>query len=139
MLALPRWRIIVCAVAVLFGLLFTLPNVLPANVSVPGLPSQRLSLGLDLQGGSYLLLEVDQASLKAERLNNLVEDVRSTLREQQIVFSSLGAVNGAVSLRITDEAQMDAARTALSKLGTLLQTGARDVTSRSCFPCPPRP
>ena len=128
MLALPRWRIIVCALAVFFGLLFTLPNFLPANVSIPGLPSQRLSLGLDLQGGSYLLLEVDQAALKAERLNNLVEDVRTTLRDQQIVFSNLGVVNGAVSLRITDAAQLDAARTALSKLGTPLQTGARDVT-----------
>ena len=43
-------------------MLFTLPNVLPANVrdSLPGfLPKQTLNLGLDLQGGSYLLLEVD--------------------------------------------------------------------------------
>ena len=128
MLALPRWRVAVCAVAVLFGLLFTLPNFLPADVSMPGfLPHQRLSLGLDLQGGSYLLLEVDTAALKAERLNNLVEDVRTTLREQQIIFSNPGVVNGAVSVRINDGAQLDAARTALSKLGTPLATGARDV------------
>ncbi len=127
MLALPRWRIVVCALAVFLGLLFTLPNFLPANVSIPGLPSQRLSLGLDLQGGSYLLLEVDQAALKAERLNNLVEDVRTTLKDAQIVFSNPGVVGGDVSVRITDPSQLDAARAALGKLGTLSQTGVRDV------------
>ena len=128
MLALPRWRIIVCAVAVLLGLLFTLPNFLPANVSIPGLPSQRLSLGLDLQGGSYLLLEVDQTALKAERLNNLVEDVRSSLKDAQVVFTSPSVVNGAVTVHITDPNQIDAARTALSKLGTPLASGVRDVS-----------
>ena len=127
MLALPRWRIVVCALAVFLGLIFTLPNFLPANVSIPGLPSQRLSLGLDLQGGSYLLLEVDQAALKAERLNNLVEDVRTSLKDAQIVFSSPGVSGGDVTVRITDPGQMDAARAALSKLGTLSQTGVRDV------------
>jgi len=128
MLPLPRWRVALCIAAAFLGLIFTLPNFLPANVTLPGyVPHQRLSLGLDLQGGSYLLLEVDTAALKAERLTNLVEDVRTSLREQQIIFSSPGVVNGAVSVRINDATQMNAALSALRKLGAPLATGARDV------------
>ena len=79
MLALSRWKVILVALSALFGILFTLPNLLPADVvrSLPAfMPSSRLSLGLDLQGGSYLLEEVDTRALLAERLTNLTEDIR---------------------------------------------------------------
>ena len=55
MLALPRWKVILCIVAVLFGLVFTAPNVIPQKTleALPGwLPKAKLNLGLDLQGGS---------------------------------------------------------------------------------------
>ena len=132
MLNFARWKVVLCALAVLFGVIFTLPNLLPASVSanLPSwVPHQRLNLGLDLQGGSYLLLEVDTAALKAEKLTNLVEDVRTTLRAQQIVFSSLGQAGGAVSVRITDAAQSAAALQALQKLSLPVSGGggARDI------------
>src|SRR5258707_361791 len=119
MLSFPRWRVFLCLAAVLFGVVFTLPNVLPAGglAKAPWL-QQRLNLGLDLQGGSYLLYEVDTAALKVERLTNLVEDVRNTLTEQQIAFTGLGQGNGAVHVRVTDPAQVSAAQTALQKLGS---------------------
>ena len=82
MMQLSRWKIIVVVVTVLFGLLFALPNVLPANVrdGMPGfMPKNTLNLGLDLQGGSYLLLEVDTTALQKEKLNNLSEEVRRIL------------------------------------------------------------
>ena len=131
MLSFPRWRVFLCLAAVLLGLVFTLPNVLPADVlaKAPGwAPHQKLNLGLDLQGGSYLLLEVDTAALKAERLVNLVEDVRKTLADQQIAFSNLGQAGGAVHVRITDPAQAKAARDALQKLGSPMPAGGRDVS-----------
>ena len=48
-----------------------------------------LNLGLDLQGGSYLLYSVDTAALRNERLTNMAEDVRTTLRDKQIAFTDL--------------------------------------------------
>jgi preprotein translocase subunit SecD len=120
MLNLARWKVISCLAALLFGLVFSLPNMLPAKVmeQVPAwLPHQKLNLGLDLQGGSYLLLEVDTPALKKERLANLLEDVRGTLRTDQIAFTGLGQVNDVISVRITDQAQLDAARKALNGLG----------------------
>ena len=83
MMTLSRWKLILVAVAVVFGLLFALPNVLPQTTrdSLPGfMPRETLNLGLDLQGGSYLLLEVDTDALRTERLTNMVEDIRSQLQ-----------------------------------------------------------
>ncbi len=133
MLRLSRWKVVVCVLAALFGLLFTLPNVLPqqALAGLPGwVPHPRLNLGLDLQGGSSLLFEVDTVALKTERLNNLVEDVRTTLREKQIGFSDLGLVNGEVHVRITDPGQVDAAFRELQVLSRPLPSNGslREVT-----------
>ncbi len=131
MLSFPRWRVYLCLAAVLLGLAFTAPNLLSDAVlaKIPGwAPHQRLNLGLDLQGGSYLLLEVDTDALKAERLTNLVEDARKTLGEQQIAFTGLGQAGGLAHVRITDPAQLKAAQTALRKLGAPMAAGGRDVS-----------
>ena len=133
MLTLSRWKIILVALAIAFGLLFTLPNALPQNVrdGLPGfMPSKTLNLGLDLQGGSYLLLEVDTKALLAERLTNTLEDVRTQLREKQIAFSDLAVVNSAVSMRIVDPAQVVTASNLLrDKVGAPLAgaVGGRDI------------
>jgi preprotein translocase subunit SecD len=79
---LPRWRLIAVVVVTLLGIVFALPNVLPASVrnSIPApLPSGTINLGLDLQGGSHLLLEVDAVALERERLDNFLEDMKNEL------------------------------------------------------------
>jgi len=132
MITVSRWRIILVVLATLYGILFTLPNVLPQSVRdslPPFVPKQTLNLGLDLQGGSYLLYEVDTAALRNELLTNLVEDSRTTLREAQIDFTGLGVVNGEVSVRINDATKVEQATKALREsLGAVMATGARDVT-----------
>ena len=134
MLTLSRWKIGLVLAAFIFGVLFSLPNLLPASVmrSWPAfLPQQRLNLGLDLQGGSYLLLEVDTAALRKERLTNLVEDIRTRMRNEKIDISALGVVDGKVSFRVTDPAQVNIAVNSLrNTLGGQLQSGARDVEIR---------
>ncbi|MGI4954319.1 MAG: protein translocase subunit SecD [Janthinobacterium lividum] len=64
----------VCAL----GVLFCLPNALPAPAS--WVPWRQVHLGLDLRGGSYLLLEVDMAAVAKERLDSLADGARTTLR-----------------------------------------------------------
>ena len=123
MLNFARWKVVLCALAVLFGVVFTLPNLLPSNLPA-WVPHQKLNLGLDLQGGSYLLLEVDTAALKTEKLTNLVEDVRTSLRTAQIAFSGLGETNGVVNVRITDPTQVQSAEQALQKLSVPVAAGA---------------
>jgi len=111
-----RWKVALVTVAALLGLLFTLPNMVPTGALPGWMPSQRLNLGLDLQGGSYLLLEVDTAALARERTTDLIEDVRRELRDARIAYTGLGQANGAVSVRIVDPAQVAAAQRVLGAL-----------------------
>jgi preprotein translocase subunit SecD len=130
MLALSRWKIILVLGSVIFGILFSLPNVLSDSqiAQLPGfLPHQRLNLGLDLQGGSSLLYEVDTVALEKARLNDLTEEARTALQAAQVTFSDLGVANHTVMVRITDPGQIDAATAALDKVGGRLQSGGRDV------------
>jgi preprotein translocase subunit SecD len=134
MLTLSRWKIIVVTLAVIFGLVFTLPNLLPQRAldALPGwVPKQKLNLGLDLQGGSYLLMEVDTAALRRERLTNLVEDVRTSLRGEQIAFGELREAGGVISVRIADAAKVnDAASLLRRSVGSPLvgAVGGRDIS-----------
>ena len=132
MIRLSRWKVFLCIAAFVFGVLFTLPNVLPAQTlaAMPGwLPHQKLNLGLDLQGGSYLLYEVDLAALKTERLTNLTEDVRTTLQQKQIASTPPILAGGVVDVKITDPAQVPTAVTELRKLGEQRQGAVgTDVT-----------
>ena len=131
MLNLSRWKVTLVVLSVIFGVFFALPNMLPAKVrdGLPGwLPKQTLNLGLDLQGGSYLLLEVDTAALRREKMVNLLEDVRKTLRDEQILFTDLGQVGGAVTVRITDPEQVDTAVRVLNRLSPVMSNGAQEVS-----------
>jgi preprotein translocase subunit SecD len=130
MLQLRAWKVALVVVAALFGLVFSAPNLIPASATQgwPALFTQRLNLGLDLQGGSYLLMEVDTVALANEKLTNLTEDARRTLQDKKIEFSGLGVVNGAVRVRITDPAKLDPAQTELAKLATQIPgTGQRNM------------
>jgi preprotein translocase subunit SecD len=127
MLAPSRWRLISVVAALIFGVLFTLPNLLPASVreALPAfLPKQTLNLGLDLQGGSYLKLSVDTRALRAEKTTNLIEDVRTTLRSEDIAFTDLGQVGSDVTVRITDPARSNEALNLLrTRLGGDIASG----------------
>ena len=66
----------------LVGLLFCLPNLMPAPA--PWMPWRQIRLGLDLKGGSYLLLEVDMASVIRDRINSLADQARQSLRRANV-------------------------------------------------------
>ena len=68
----PKWKEILIACICAFGILFSIPNILPKNVLVnlpDFLPNKQVSLGLDLRGGAHLLLEVDLAAVENDYLN----------------------------------------------------------------------
>src|SRR3569833_3271033 len=99
MLALSRWKVILVVLVVLFGVDNTQPNDQPQKTldSLPGwVPKQKLNLGLDLQGGSSLLMEVDTKALKTERLTTLLEDVRNNLHNENVAIDNLHQQGDAV-------------------------------------------
>ncbi|MFT4089692.1 MAG: protein translocase subunit SecD [Asticcacaulis sp.] len=133
MMELSRWKIIMVALVTLVGIYLSLPNFLPQNVrdNLKGFVAPNtLNLGLDLQGGSELLLEVDTDALAREKTQNLTEDVRARLRDNRIAFSGPSISGDTVSVRITDATQVDAAQKALANLSMPLpqNQSVRDVT-----------
>jgi preprotein translocase subunit SecD len=125
MIRITRWKVALVALATLFGVLFTLPNFLPADVRAkwPGfLPSSTLNLGLDLQGGSYLLYQVDTPALIKERLTNIGEDMRKSLHDAQIPFQNLTQSGNGVNVDIVDPAKIEDAYQALVKLQGQVKT-----------------
>jgi len=110
MIHLSRWKVVLLVLSLLFGLLFSYPNVLSAaqRSALPSwLPNSGLNLGLDLQGGSYLLLEVDVPAMREKRLSNLGEDARTVLGEARVGVLSLSRESSGVVVTLADPSQMD--------------------------------
>jgi preprotein translocase subunit SecD len=120
MLYFTRWKALAIILTALVVCLCAVPNFFPeARVKTWPLWAQRhLVLGLDLQGGSYLLLEVDSNYVKKEKLDQIRDDVRRVLRENRIVYTGLVARNDAVEVRIRQDTDQSVA---LSKLRDLSQ------------------
>jgi len=119
MIQLSRWKVILVSLALFFGVLLALPNVLSDSqrAALPGfMPSNKLNLGLDLQGGSYLLLEVDVAAMRAKRVDNLIEDVRVSMREAGIATNQIVREPGGAVVVLADPTRTDAAYEALRNL-----------------------
>ncbi len=119
MVHLSRWKVVLLALTLALGVLFSYANLLsPAQrQALPGwLPKPTLNLGLDLQGGSYLLLQVDVQAMREKRLTNLTEDSRQVLSEARVGVSSVQRDGNGVIITVAEPGQMDPAMTALRQL-----------------------
>lgn len=119
MLYFTRWRALGIILIALVVCLCAVPNFFPeAQVKTwPAWAQRRLVLGLDLQGGSYLLLEVDANYVKKEKLDQVRDDVRRSLREAKIGYTGLVTRGDTVEVRVKDTDL----QTALTKLRDLSQ------------------
>jgi SecD/SecF fusion protein len=78
-----KWALLVYIAIILFGVLAAVPNVLTSEQQAKFgsyLPANPVTLGLDLKGGSHLVLEVDAAALRKARMDVLLNDTRAILR-----------------------------------------------------------
>ncbi|WP_426164752.1 protein translocase subunit SecD [Sandarakinorhabdus sp. DWP1-3-1] len=135
MLDFPPWKIWTIIGTIVLGFLFAAPNFVSERqaAAIPSfLPSKQLSLGLDLRGGSHLMLEADTNDVRKAKLESLEETVRSELRQVEggaVAFTDMSTAGGNLSLIVTDPTRLDAAVEALRKVTRPLSglSGARDV------------
>ena len=119
MLVFERWKIILVLVISLLGIVYAVPNFLSrssAGALPTWLPHKQISLGLDLQGGSHLLLEVDFATVLTEQLEMLVDDSRVLLRGAGIGYTGLGRAGEEVTLKLRDLEEGEFVRDLLSEI-----------------------
>ena len=91
MLYIERWKLILIAIISVLGFVYASPNVFLSRADgdsasdVPFyVPYRTVNLGLDLRGGSYLLLNVETDAVVRERVESLTDTVRSALRESRV-------------------------------------------------------
>ncbi len=100
-----KWKIAAILGVIVLGIVFAAPNLLDKNTAagLPGwVPHKQVNLGLDLQGGAHLLLEVEVDEVLRERLLALVDAVRRELRKAKIGYTGLGLRGLTLQVNIRD-------------------------------------
>jgi preprotein translocase subunit SecD len=119
MLYFANWKILLICVVCALGVLLSAPNLFSPGFlgQLPDfVPHKQVALGLDLRGGSYLLLEVDVAAAERDRLNSIIDNVRNALLGANIGYTGLAVKDDAIVFKVRDPARIDDARQALGKM-----------------------
>jgi preprotein translocase subunit SecD len=133
MLDFPRWKVWAVSLTVAIGILFAIPSLIagtPFGDRYPSwLPGARIALGLDLSGGSQLLLEADAADAAKQRLGAMEDTVETELRRAtpRIDIGDTSTTGGRLTFMVRNPAQVDAAVERLRALTRpVALTGSRD-------------
>ena len=108
-----KWKTTIVLGIVLVGLVVAAPNAFKKEITerLPDwLPHQQVNLGLDLQGGSHLLLEVKVSSVVHERLESIVDSIRVVLRKNKIRYTGLGVRNDFVTFLLRNRDKLEKAQ-----------------------------
>src|SRR5689334_1897883 len=120
MLYFSRWKALATLLTAFIVCLFAVPNFF-SDATIKRLPTwaqRHVVLGLDLQGGSHILLEVDINDVRKQKAEALRDDVRNALRTARVGYTGLVIRGLTVEVRIREESNFDAA---LAKLRELSQ------------------
>jgi preprotein translocase subunit SecD len=119
MLYFAKWKVILIVAVCALGVLLSLPNLFSPSLfdGLPRyLPHKQVALGLDLRGGSYMLLKVDFAAEQHEQLESTVDRVRSALLDANIGYTGLEVGGEEIHFKLRQLGRVDDARAVLRKL-----------------------
>ncbi|MEW7006822.1 MULTISPECIES: protein translocase subunit SecDF [unclassified Lentilitoribacter] len=119
MLYFARWKTTLIWLAVFMSAVVALPNLLSENTlkNFPDfMPKGQVTLGLDLQGGSHMLLRLERNEIIEERIQTTRDDVRRLLRAEGIGYTGLSAAGQAVQVRIRNNDEIEQAKDILDEL-----------------------
>ncbi|CAN5459402.1 protein translocase subunit SecD [soil metagenome] len=131
MLVFPRWKVVLILLSLGIGILCAIPSFLPDRIvsQWPKALQVRINLGLDLSGGSHLLLEANPDDVAKQRIEGMEDQVRTAMRrdDPKIAIGDISRKDGKLSFMVRNPAQVDAA---VERLRPLTQgagmTGQRD-------------
>jgi len=134
MLFFSRWKVLAVLLTAIVVCLCAVPNFVPESVVQrwPKWAQRHVVLGLDLQGGSHILLEVDANDVRQQKLDQVRDDVRRVLRDAKIGYTGLVIRGDTVEVRIRDGSDIQTAYSKLRELsvplgGLLGGTGQRSL------------
>lgn len=122
MLDFPRWKVLWIILVLTVGVALAIPSLMSESAARSvGLGSMpRINLGLDLSGGSRLLLEAETSDIAKQRLEQMEEQVRTEMRRQEprIDIGDISTSGGRLSFFVRNVAQLDSA---VERIRTLTQ------------------
>jgi protein-export membrane protein SecD len=122
----PRWKIIAILASVLVAALLAMPNVLPTAAKqyvAENYGLRPMTLGLDLQGGSNILMEVDRRDMMDKLQQQLSSDIRTVLRDAKVGYNGISKLENGVTVKVTKPEDLEKAKTELNKLLQPLDAG----------------
>ena len=109
------WRLIIIAAVILIAAVYVIPTFRPGIW-----PHKKINLGLDLQGGMHLVLEVDADKAVDNTIERMGQELREMLRKEQIRTVGLDRIEAAkLSVKVAD--------TEADRLEELLDQEFRDL------------
>lgn len=111
---LPKWKIIISFICTLTALLYAAPNFIKVNN--PWLPQDKINLGLDLRGGSHLLLDVDFDAYLEDLMENWSDSLRKYLREDKIGYKNLKTDKKSLHFELRDKEDLSKVKRVINKL-----------------------
>ncbi len=131
MLYFARWKIVVILAICVLGLVYASPNFWRSDNLGTNLPSwiphKTVNLGLDLQGGAHLLIEVQTSAVLKERLEAVEDNVRRSLRDARIGYRGLGVRGNAVVFTLRDAGDVGRARQLMAERDNLVTVEIDDA------------
>ena len=106
----PLWKIFVVFILLSLGIIFAIPSLLYKEDTGSWYFDNRLNLGLDLQGGSYLLLEVQTDVLIKEEFENFSDTVRIISRENRVKINNIDKQNDVLKVRFDSSEKLNTIR-----------------------------
>ena len=103
----PLWKIFLVFILVSLGVVFAIPSILYQEDTGNWYLDNRLNLGLDLQGGSYLLLEVQTDVLIQEEFENFSDTIRMIARENRIKINNIDQIDEELKIRFDPAENLD--------------------------------
>ncbi|MGA7875121.1 MAG: protein translocase subunit SecD [Desulfoferrobacter sp.] len=113
-----KWRAVLVGAVVLAALIYLVPTLsssLPQGLS-KFFPKKKINLGLDLQGGMHLILEVQANKAVEGTAERMVEDLKETLRNEHVPFGSITKVKSwDIQIQLPSGNQQEELRKVLDK------------------------
>ena len=106
----PLWKATLVILVISLGIIFTLPTLLYKENSNNWFFDNKINLGLDLQGGSYLLLEVQTEVLMQEELNNISDSIQFIARGLQTNIINIISEEDEIQLRFSNNDKLEEIR-----------------------------
>lgn len=130
MYSYPKWKVALIGIITALGLFFCVPNFLPKEQQEK-LPEwwQPITLGLDLQGGSQLLLQVNLDQVVKDQLSGVMDATRTSLREKGVRYTGLAVKDDALTVKIVNDNDISKAKDLIRRIdkGNLEVTDKGDI------------